>query len=194
LDDVLDKKIKLKIREGPNKTVQKVQFKYYELVCDQLSRKPQLYDLGVFFWQQSKFMTIGKVSNADEIVKDLGLIHILCDYLSQSKVQYDKIFGFDKGDKKLLTRIKVRESLDNYAMPKCIFSLLDAFVEGDGKLNVNKTKNKITEWREHVELIKVPEMYLQVPNDMYSVDGDDDQFDDVANDEFDDSTFQELSK
>jgi len=191
LDDVLDKKIKLKIREGPNKTVQKVQFKYYELVCDQLSRKPQLYDLGVFFWQQSKFMTIGKVSNADEIVKDLGLIHILCDYLSQSKVQYDKIFGFDKGDKKLLTRIKVRESLDNYAMPKCIFSLLDAFVEGDGKLNVNKTKSKITEWREHVGLIKVPEMYLQVPNDMYSVDGDDDQFDDVANDEFDDSTFQE---
>jgi len=183
----MDQKITLQIREGPNKPVQKFQYKYYELLCDQISRIPKLYDLGVFFWQQGQFMTIGKLSNADEIVKDLGLIHILCDYLSQSKVQYDKIFGFDKGDKKLLTRTKVRESLDNYAMPKCIFSLLDAFVEGDGKLNVKKTKDKITEWRDHVELIKVPEMYLQVPNDMYSVDGEDDPFDDVAADDFDDS-------
>jgi len=122
--------------------------------------------MGVFFWQHGIFMTIGKLAEATEIVKDLGLIYLLCDYLAQSKVQYEKIFGFDKADKNLLNRAKVRDSLENYAMPKSIFSLLDAFVEFDGKLNVEKTQKKITEWKKYVMFIKVPEMYLQLPNDM----------------------------
>ena len=70
-------------------------------------------------------------------------------------------------------------------MPKSIFSLLDAFVDHDGKLNVKKTKDKITEWRSQVEHILLPDMYLQLPNDMISADGDDDdQFDDVGSKEW----------
>ena len=45
----MDQKITLQIQEGPNKQVQQFQYKYSELLCDQISRIPKLYDLGVFF-------------------------------------------------------------------------------------------------------------------------------------------------
>merc|ERR1712224_1182952 len=98
------------------------------------------------------------------------------------KVNVEKIFGLDKADRKPLTRPVVKESLNLYNVPKSIHSLLDAFVDFDGKLNAKKTLSKIQEWRDCGDYIVLPDEYSHSnKNDM--LDSNDEGYDEE--DEYD---------